>query len=80
MPCVIQVLRVSGTIKKSEEATIQYATETLRRTGAISGSAVGATGISQTGTHHEALSEVYTDAMDVDDIGDSSAESDTSDA
>jgi len=80
VPCVIQVLRVSGTIRKSEEAAIQYATETLRRTGAISGSADDATGKSQTGIHHEQLSEADADIMDVDDIGESPAESDASDA
>lgn len=29
--CVIQVLRVSGTIRKCEEAAIQYATEVMRK-------------------------------------------------
>jgi len=78
-PCVIQVLRISGTIRKSEEAAIRYATETLRRAAANSGDAASAVAVLRAGSNHGQLSGTDADAMDLDDVDDSLPESDTSD-
>lgn len=78
-PCVIQVVRVSGTIRKCEEAAIQYATEVMRKASrdarAGAKSTVGGGKQAAGGEIHGAAAqavqapvlETPLDVMDVDD-------------